>query len=259
MFGGVRTRVLEIVSGTTGVGRTSVAVNLAAGLARAGRNTLLVDFVPDPSVSRAHRYLGLTPTADHAPAYVCKGYGVMALAHRHWMQSGPLPASALGGGTAIRREAALHDWVLVNGASVEPAVAADDGERDVLLVLSNGARSITEAYALVKRMSATDRRCRYRVVVNRVHSEAAAHRILRNVAQVARGYLDIQLALIGFVPADPSIERAAAQGASVFEHDPSSPAAQAFGRLADAIVNGAVAMPRHGDQTLNSAVAAGAM
>jgi len=259
LFGGARTRVLDVVSGSGGVGRTSVAVNLGAALARSGRNTLLVDFVAEPSESRAHRYLGMTPVAHRVLLPVSKGYGVMTLGHREWIETGPLPAGVLGPGTAMDRDATRPDWVLVNGASIEPVVATDDGGREVLIVLSGDARSITEAYALIKRMSANDRRCCYCVLVNRVHSQAAAHQIFRNMAQAARGYLDVELALIGFVPADPSIERAAVEGVNVFERDPSSPAALAFVRLADAIGNRAVAGLRPGDQTLNSAVAAGAM
>lgn len=259
LFGGVRTRVLEIAAGSGGVGCTAVAVNLGAALARAGRNALLVDFVPEPSASRAHRYLGMPPSVGREPLPVCKGLGVMTLSHREWMHSGPLPAGALGAGAPVRREASLHDWVLVTGTGIEPVVASDDGGRDVLLVLSNDARAITAAYALVKRMTANDRCCRYRVLVNRVSSAAAAQRIFRNLAQVAGGYLDVQLAPIGFIPADPAIERAAAAGVSVFEHAPSSPAALAFARLADAIGNPAFAKPHRGDQTLSSTVAAGAM
>jgi len=259
MFGGARTRVLDVASGVAGVGRTTVAVNLAAALARAGRNTLLVDFVADSAASRAHAYLGLTPSIEHEPLRVSKGWGVIALTHRQWLQTGPLPASVLGPRVAMRREAALHDWVLVNGAGMEPAIASDDGSRDVLLVLSNDVRSITEAYALVKRMAADDRRCRYRVLVNRVQSAAAAQRIFRNMADVAGGYLGVQLAPIGFVPADPAVERAAAAGISVFEHAPASPAARAFARLADALADTVRDRQQYADQTMNTAMAAGAM
>lgn len=259
MFGGARTRVLDVVAGSGGVGRTSVAVNLGAALARSGRNTVLVDFVSEPSASRAHRYLGMTPVAHRELLPVSKGYGVMTLGHQQWIETGPLPASALGSCGPRGRDASRPDWVLVNGASIEPVVATDDGGREVLLVLSSDARSITQAYALIKRMSANGRRCCYCVLVNRVQSQAAAHQIFRNMAQAARGYLDVELALIGFVPADPSVERAAVEGVDVFERDPSSPAALAFVRLADAIGNRAVSAWRHGDQTLKSAVAAGAM
>lgn len=235
MFGGVRTRVLELVSGVEGVGRTSVAVNLAAALARSGRSTLLVDFVPDPDASKVHRYLGLQGAAPAQARSMPSGFGVLAVSHREWMETGPVCANALAHGRSSRLPGAGHDWVLVNGASLEPVVTADDGGRDVLLVLSSAGASITEAYALVKRMQAADSRCRYRVLVNRVRSAEAAHRIFRNVAQAARGYLDVRLSLIGFVPADPAMERAAAEGASVFEHDPASEAARAFGRIADAV------------------------
>lgn len=259
MFGGVRTRVLDIVSGSLGAGRTTVAVNLGAALARSGRNTLLVDFVTQPRASRAHDYLGATVLADQTIAAARKGLDLIALDHEAWIQRGPLPATALSDTTPRHRDGPVYDWVLVNGAGIEPVVASDDGTRDVLVVLSNDARSITETYALIKRMTANDRRCRCRVLVNRVASEAAAKKVFANLAHVARDYLAVELALVGYVPADTSIERAAAAGMSVFEHDAAPMAVQAYTRLAAAIGTRRLATPRPLNQVAHPAVAASVM
>jgi flagellar biosynthesis protein FlhG len=244
MFGGARTRVLEIVSGGAGAGRTAVAVNLGAALARLGRNTLLVDCLDRSESSRAGRSLGVHAEGSRAAAVPgCRGYSVLALSRSDWLQAGPLAPSGLGTASAFGRGTAAYDWVLVNGAGVETIVAADDGRRDVLVVLSKAAASITEAYAAVKRMAVHDHRCRFRVVVNRVPSREAAARIFDNFARVARGYLELQLGLIGFIPSDPALGRAAAQGMPVLEHDPASAAAQAFGRLADLVASTAARSP----------------
>jgi len=258
LFGGVRTRVLELAAGIPGVGRTCVAVNLAVALARSGRQVLLADFVADPQASRASRALGIPGEIGDVPVPACKGLALMTLSHRTWIERGPQPAAALHAGQGLR-DGAAFDWVLVSGGSLEPVVASDDGGRDVLIVLSNDARSITEGYALVKRIAGYDRRCRFRVLVNRVQSEAAAQRIVNNMAQAARGYLDVDLAMIGFVPADSSVERAAAAGISVFEQDPASRAAQAFARLADVVASRSAVQALRGDQRSHLAVAAGVM
>lgn len=261
MFGGSRTRVLEIVAGAAGVGRTSVAVNLGAALARAGRNTLLLDFVADAAGSRVRRHFGLRAQARDAGSgaqlhAVADGYRVATLSHRDWMQSGPLSAAAL------RVEGDLGagspDWVLVNGAGVEPIVLNDDHLRDVLIVLSTARASITDAYGLLKRMAAVSRACRYRVVVNRVHSDEAARRICRNMAEVARSHLGVALEYGGFIAADAAIERAAAECASVIDCAPASPAAQSFVRLADALGSTFNARPTRFGRTSDNAVALGA-
>jgi len=53
------------------------------------------------------------------------------------------------------------------------------------------------------------------------------------MARVARGYLDVRLDLLGFIPADPAIERAAERGRSIIDCVPAAPATGAFRRLAD--------------------------
>lgn len=261
MFGTAPTRVLEIASGMTGVGRTSLVVNLGAALARSGRNTLLVDFVAQPAASRVYRYLGVMTADDSVsaanPLRIGEGYGVTTLAHRDWVQSGPLPARAFSSG-GRGMNAGPHDWVLVNGTGVEPAVISEDGERDVLIVLSGVGASITDAYALLKRIVTADPRCRFRVVVNRVHSPEAARRIFANIAQVAQAYLGIALEYIGCIPADISVARAAAEGTSVLETAPAGAAAQAYIRLAEAIGACVGARPVRAASAFDPSIALGA-
>jgi flagellar biosynthesis protein FlhG len=260
MFGASRTRVLEVAAGMPGVGRTSLSVNLGAALARSGRNTLLVDFVARPAESRVHRYYGILP-ADYGVLPACAlpvadGLGVGALTHGEWMQSGPLAASRFSTG-GRGRPSALHDWVLVNEAGVEPVVTADDAERDVLLVLCGAAASITDAYGAVKRMVAAGPRCRFRVVVNAVHGPEAAQRIFTNIAQAARSYLNVALHYVGCVPTDAAIPHAAAQRASVLDVAPASAAALAYTRLAEAIATSSSARPMSFGPALGTSIALG--
>src|SRR5690606_30984860 len=63
MFSPGRPRVIQIVAGRAGVGRTTVAVQLAAALARSGRDTLLIETLQRGSGARAFGYLGLDPAA----------------------------------------------------------------------------------------------------------------------------------------------------------------------------------------------------
>lgn len=261
MFGVARTRVLEVAAGRTGIGRTSLVVNLGAALARSGRNTLLVDFVAQLPQSRVHRYFGILAqdgaVSRTAALPVAAGYGVTTLSHRDWMQSGPLPASAFG--VAGRGQtAAVHDWVLVNGTGVEPIVTTGEVERDVLIVSSGAGTSITDSYGLLKRIAAADPRCRFRVVVNRVRTPDAAQRIFGNIARVAQVHLGVALEYVGCIPADAAILRAEAEGTSVIDLAPSSAAAQAYARIAEVIAMSSNARPMHVGSAFDSSIALGA-
>jgi flagellar biosynthesis protein FlhG len=127
--------------------------------------------------------------------------------------------------------------VLVNSASVRPLVWTGEHEsHDVLIVLSRAAASITDAYVLIKRMSAQGLQNRFHVLVNRAACEEEARLIYRNMAGVAHGYLDVRLQLCGFVPSDQALARAAEIGRSVLDTEPDAPATHAFRRLAECVL-----------------------
>jgi flagellar biosynthesis protein FlhG len=240
MFAPGRPRVIQIVAGREGVGRTSVAVNLAVALARMGRDTLLIEAARQREDARALDYLGL----DSSRAWAQSPVRPLERAATQGLAVWPLDLTqrARDAGCAIPIPDRLPgrmrrpDCVLVNSACGRSLVWTGEHEsHDVLIVLSRAPASITGAYALVKRMSVQGIEKRFHVLVNRVASEDEARLIYRNLASVAQGYLDIQLELSGFVPADEALARAAAQGTSVLDIEPEAPATRAFRRLAEAV------------------------
>ncbi|MGH8663774.1 MAG: hypothetical protein ACREUX_05860 [Burkholderiales bacterium] len=260
MFAPGRPRVIQIVAGREGVGRTSVAVNLAVALAQAGRDTLLVEAARHPSEARALDYLGLdAPSAwAAAPAQplevtTTQGLAVwpLDLAQRgRGLEPTPIPARLPG-------RTRLPDCVLVNSACGRSLLWTGEHEsHEVLIVLSRAAASITDAYALIKRMSVQGMQTRFHVLVNRVASEDEARLIYRNMAAVAQGYLDIQLQLCGFVPADEALARAAAHGRSVLDTEPDAPATRAFHRLAQFVTKASRSATRNAPRKAPTLLAA---
>jgi len=250
MFGADRMRVIHVVAGRGDVGRTTAAVNLGVALARAGRDTLLIDCVDRGMSGRALAYLGLEPrlaVAGHSivSSIVAGPQGLSVLP----LDAAILGAAAPGDGARSAASAALLDYaaaldfVLVSSRSARSVelLPIESERREVVVVLSRATSSITEAYALVKRLSTRGIKRRFQVLVNRVESEAEAALIFRNMADVAQGYLDVQLELLGFVPADDGLTRASHEGKSVLWSAPKSSAARAFRRLADDIAGWSMA------------------
>jgi flagellar biosynthesis protein FlhG len=237
MFAPGRPCVIHVAAGTEGVGRTTVAVNLAVALARAGRDTLLIEATRHAHEARAFAYLGLELPVSGAPvsgAAVCvPAVDGLALWPLALMQHAAAGESAISIPDRLPGRSRMPDCVLVNSASGRALVWGGEHEREeVLVVLSRAPASITDAYALIKRLSARGMQSRFHVLVNRVATQAESERIFANMAAVAQGYLDVELCLSGFIPADEALAHAAARGTSILDLEPDAPAAQAFRRLA---------------------------
>lgn len=234
MFAGDRLRVVHLVAGCAGVGRLTVAVNLGVALAKAGRQTLLIDVIENRQRQTALDYFALSSRTRQAAPSVASvtgpdGLGILALDAAS--AQSPMRAAHIAGlcpGLC---------YALVTDSSTRCGrwLPVEDERREFIVVLSRASASITDAYALIKRISAAGVCRRFHVLINRAASDAEAALIFRNMSAVARGYLDVELELLGFVPADPALETAAAQHASLLDTAPEAPAAKAFKRLADKI------------------------
>jgi flagellar biosynthesis protein FlhG len=233
MFSADRMRVIHVVAGREGVGRTSVAVNLGLALAKAGRDTLLIDIARDGRRGHALESLGLAPRARAQRDGVIASFvpGPHGLAVLPLALDAPLsPTQA----AQIVHCCAPLEFALLTGSSVPDAqlLPIEPQRREVVVVLERASASITEAYALIKRMSGAGVQRSFRVLVNRAASAADAELVFDNMARVARGYLDVDLELMGFVPDDDAMIVARVKRRSLLDGWPEAPAARAFTKLA---------------------------
>ena len=77
-----------------------------------------------------------------------------------------------------------------------------------MIVIAANSHSITDAYALIKKVSLGYARKRFRLLVNKGRSAAEAEAIHRNMAQVSQGRGLAHLAYAGFVPLDEQLRQA---------------------------------------------------
>lgn len=234
MFSPERLRVVHIVAGGRGVGRTTVAVHLGAAFAKMGRETLLMDLSGGRDQGKALGRLGLTvPGSVRAPELpIATGpHGLKLLALDCASERGRMDAARIGGCCARLAIALITD----RAADAAAWLPIELQQREFIVVLSRAAASITAGYALIKRLSANGACRRFHVLINRAGSREEAQLIFRNIARAARGYLDVELGMLGFVPADPALALAAREQRSVLESRPEAPAAAAFTRLAYAV------------------------
>ncbi len=108
-----------------------------------------------------------------------------------------------------------------------PALAGGE----IVVQVANNAASIKAAYAMIKRATGTLGRRRFSVLVSGA-GERDAKLVHDNIARAAGRYLACEVALLGSVPADDHLGRAARLGRSVIEAFPLAGASLAFRKLA---------------------------
>lgn len=238
-----RARVMAFTGGKGGVGKTSLAVNSAAALARMGYRTLLLD--ADLGLANVDVMLGLAPRFNlgHVMRGECTLDDVLLV--------GPEGVGVLPGSSGTQELTQLsqeerwrllsqlegledrYDCVLVD----TPAGISDNviyfcgAVQDVIVIVTSEPTSLTDAYATIKVLSRKAGVRRFELLVNEVPNEEEAAEIHRRLTVVTDRFLNVQVSFAGFVPPDQNLVRGIMEQLPVVLGMPRSPAAQAVTRF----------------------------
>lgn len=256
---------LAITGAKGGVGKTTLAVNLALLLARAGQRTLLVDLDPGCGNVDVHLRLGRRSTLDEAIAGRCApadaivdgpaglrvlaGFGATAGATAGL----PTTDAAIQRAHAVVTAAAAGcDLVVLDtGAGLGEAGLATAARADLTLGVSTAEPSaITDAYAQCKLLHARGRPLP-RLLLNGVRSRDEAMRTAGRFAAICRRFLAAECALFGWLRRDAELERST-QIQRPFATHGSGPALDELQALAAAALSALPPLPRR--QALPAAV-----
>ena len=242
-------RILTVAGGKTGVGKTSVTVNLAMTLARNGKQVLILD--ENPRHNNVNANLGLKAR-----------YDLLHVINRdkpieQVMVQGPHDVSVLTAMRGIHSLAKLdptdQEWLVkcfselpkpIDVVLVDTAIGSTShvlplslASQQVLILLSGSASSITDAYKLVKIMSKEYAKKHFLILVNKVESEQIAQEIYNNISQVARQYLSVSLEFMGCVLFDEKLRRSTQLCRPVVDAFPESLSSANFRRLAETLLH----------------------
>lgn len=244
LLGGSGLQVITFVAGCEGVGRSVAVANLGVALARLGKEVLIFDEHPPGDdiaaafgMQAAHDLLNVVQREMTLQRVLLKPMNGLSI----------LPAERAAkklGRLSLHQQQTLVDAlstterpidvILVDASMAHPNGFSPFGlvSQETVVVLSGNSASITEAYALIKKVSHAFSRRHFRILVNKVKSQADARSIYENIAQVAtqRGIAVLDYA--GAVPLDESLRLATQLCRPVLLQAPDSPAAQAFRDLA---------------------------
>jgi flagellar biosynthesis protein FlhG len=236
-------RVITVAAARTGLGATSLVVNLATALAQDGKDVLVLD--ENLSHDNVANMLALKPRHDLLNAvrgdkpwreimlHTRQGVRVLPVAraiHVLPQLSPPERGRLL---ECLAEASRGADVVLVDAAATEERhiSASLAPDQPLLLVLNATASAITESYALIKRMVMQDGRQSFEIVVNKARDGQEAQVVFGNVAQVARRHLHVRVEYLGYIPVDEKLNRATQLCRPVVEAFPAAPAARAIGEL----------------------------
>jgi flagellar biosynthesis protein FlhG len=217
LFGRNQLRVFSFVAGCAGVGRTLTVANLAVAMARRGREVLIVD--ENSGVDDIAAVFGMQTPRDlqHLLDGRCELADIL-------VQPTPgvslLPASravsGLGGLSHAQQQSLLDgittlerpiDVILVDCSLSHPAGFSPFGllGGEIVVTLTGKGDSITQAYALIKRLSTAYARRDYRILVGKVKCRDDAAAIFSNIAQVAAQRRVATLSFAGAIPQDETL------------------------------------------------------
>ncbi len=245
-----RARITAITSGKGGVGKTFVATNLAAALARAGQRVLVLD----ADLGLANLDVMLNLAARVTVHDVITGRASLEEA----LQPAPGGFTVLLAGSGLveysRMTAEVRDKLLDIIARVRPRfdhVLLDTGAGisdvvlftvsladEVLVVATPEPTSLADAYATVKVLAATQPARPMWLLVNQIRRAGDGRAVQGQLQQVVDRFVNpglavpLKLMLAGELPLDPAVRESVQRRQLLMELQPGSPAAVALGAVA---------------------------
>jgi flagellar biosynthesis protein FlhG len=243
-----RERLVAVVSGKGGVGKTNLVANLAVAAAGLRARVLVVD--GDLGLSSLDVLLGLVApwSVEDVLLGRCSLQGALVEGPRgvHLLPaaSGRSDLAALGGAHLERllrllREAALdYDLVLVDaGPGVGPtALGLASRCARALLVTTPEPTSLADAYATLKLLVRASPRLPIELVVNGVSDARRAGAVHARLERMALRFLDASLGLRGFLCQDARLAEAVSRQCAVVELFPTAPSSRQLVALAQGLL-----------------------
>jgi flagellar biosynthesis protein FlhG len=252
-------RVISVTSGKGGVGKSSVAANLALTMAAKGERVLLLDgdfglanldiLLDLRSRGTIHDVIHGGKTAEEILSPVAPNLDVLPAS------SGVLEMTDIGLEEKGRLLDMLqnleqnYDTLLIDtGAGISQEVTwLNSSAEEIIVVATPEPTSIADAYALIKVLNVKHKIKDFKLLVNQARSEAEALRVYQQITGVSDRFLNVSIDYFGFVLWDDLWTHSIRQRKPIVSAFPTSNAARSFRRLADSLTRNSARMAASGD------------
>jgi flagellar biosynthesis protein FlhG len=237
-------KVIGVTGGKGGVGKTTVAINLAIAMAALGRDVMLLD--ADLGLANVDVVLGL-----HTPfhlGHVINGECALEdaiVTGPHGLQIVP---AASGIGRMANLSPAEHAGLIrafsdlyhrIDALVIDTAAGLHDSvvtftqaAHHVLVVVCDEPASITDAYALIKVLSRDHGVRRFQILANQTRRSGEGPGLFQKIQRVCDRFLNVSLEFAGSVPFDDYLRRSVQRQTAVVQSFPASNSSVALKNLA---------------------------
>lgn len=241
-------RVIAVISGKGGVGKTNIAVNLGVSLAQQGERVALFD--ADMGLANVDILLGMQPKFNLS--HVLNGEKTML----DIIEKGPFDLKVIPASSGLQHMSELNsseqaevihafsnlsdeiDVLIVDTAAgiAGNVVSFARACQEIMVVVSDEPTSLTDAYAFIKLLNREYGLFQFHILANMVQSPQHGQRLFKKLSNVTDDYLDVVLTYAGAVPFDDSLRKAVQKQSAVVERFPQARSSSAFKSIAQRIM-----------------------
>ena len=240
-----KARVIAVTSGKGGVGKTSIAVNLAIRLSMRGLKVVILDF--DFGLANVDVLFGTIPR--YTLLDVIRGEKDIL----EVLADGPANIKFLSGGSGVEELVKLDrkqirnilanisildklfDVVIIDTAAglsrnvMNFVLAADQ----VLLVTTPEPTAITDAYALVKMVSRRDLKKQIGIIINKAETLREAESVANKLCLISDKFLSLKLSKLGYILYDDNVTKSVKLQKPFILYNSKCSAAKGIAEIAD--------------------------